>query len=313
MSSHECTHSPVLIIGTGAMACLFAARLAASGTDIIMLGSWPEGIEALRTRGVRIIDNDGTIRSFPIQVVNDLSQFIIDLSSRRIKLALVLVKSWQTERAAKQLKTCLDQEGLALTLQNGLGNYEVLVEQLGEDRVALGVTTTGATLIEPGFVKPVGRSTISLSEHPRLSPLIGIFRFAGFQTEIVPDMESLQWGKLLINAVINPLTALLCLPNGELLRRPAARALIVDIVQEVAAVAAAQGINLPYSDGVAAVENVAQQTATNSSSMLRDVQRAAQTEIDVINGAIIKAGQHVNIPTPINLTLLQLVKAMVNR
>ena len=310
MPSLHTLNSPVLIVGTGAMACLFAARLAASGNEVMILGTWIEGMEALRTHGVRLIEEDGSVRSFPVQVVSDPVQCVQNNNFRRIGLALVLVKSWQTERAGKQLHACLDQAGLALTLQNGLGNYDVLVEKLGIDRVALGVTTTGATLVEAGLVKPVGSSTVSVGDHPRLNPMIDMLCDAGFQTEMISDMESLQWGKLVINAAINPLTALLRVPNGELLLRPSVRTLLSSIAIESATVAVSQGIHLPYPDAVGAVESVAHQTATNYSSMLRDVQRGASTEIDAINAAIVRAGDRLSIPTPVNRTMWQLVKGI---
>jgi 2-dehydropantoate 2-reductase len=135
-------------------------------------------------------------------------------------------------------------------------------------------------------------------------------REAGFNVETVADPDSLLWGKLVINAAINPLTALLRVPNGELLERGTARALMQAAACEAAAVAAAQGIRLPYPDPLAVAESVAQRTATNRSSMFQDIQRGAPTEIDAICGAVVQAGEEVGVPTPVNLTLWQLVKAL---
>jgi 2-dehydropantoate 2-reductase len=156
----------------------------------------------------------------------------------------------------------------------------------------------------------VGSATVSLGEHLRLEPLVEALRIANFRVEVVADTESLLWGKLVVNSAINPLTALLRLPNGELLTRPAARSLMGEVAAETARVAAAQGIVLPYSDAVAAVEAVAQRTAENISSMLRDVQRDAPTEIEAINGAIVRAGEQVGVSTPLNRTLWQLVSSL---
>jgi 2-dehydropantoate 2-reductase len=136
---------------------------------------------------------------------------------------------------------------------------------------------------------------------------------AGFALEKSEDTSSLLWSKLVINAAINPLTALLNVTNGELLNRPAARDLLASTAREVAAVAAALNIRLSYPDPVVACETVAQRTALNRSSMLQDLQRGAPTEIDSICGAIVHAGEEAGIPTPINWTLWQLVKARVER
>ena len=137
----------ILIVGTGAMACLFAARLAPV-VDLIMLGTWEEGIRALQKDGVRIIEADGSEKRISVRATHQLA----DCAEARS--ALVLVKSWQTARAARQLMTCLAKDGIALTLQNGLWNLEELEERLGSDRATLGVTTMGATLVGPGLGHP---------------------------------------------------------------------------------------------------------------------------------------------------------------
>ena len=295
---------PVLIAGSGAMACVFAARLAAAGVPVTILGAWEDGLQHLKTEGVRILDDSGDENSYPVEVVSD------PRSCSNVRLALVLVKSWQTERTALQLASCMAPDGLALTLQNGLGNREKLIQALGARRVALGVTTLGATLIGPGRVRPAGEAVITLGAHPSLTPLTKLLQLAGFVTETATDPHALLWGKLVINSAINPVTALLSIPNGDLLAHPTARSLIQATVRESAAVAIAHGIRLPYPDPVVAVETIARRTATNLSSMLQDIQRGAPTEIDAINGAIVQAGEATGVPIPINRTLWQLVKAM---
>ena len=296
-----------LIVGTGALACLFAARLAGAGVAVTLLGTWAQGLAALQEHGVRLVGADGSATAFPVRATADPDE------CAGARAALVLVKSWQTERAARQLSDCLAPEGLALTLQNGLGNRAALVQAVGAQRVALGVTTTGATLLGPGRVRPGGEGAISIGAHPRLSPLAELLRRAGFAVEIVAESETLLWSKLVINAAINPLTALLGIPNGELLARPAARTLMAAVAGEAAAVAAALGHRLTYPDPVVAAEEVARRTASNTSSMLQDIQRGAPTEIDAICGAIVNAGAECGVPTPVNRTLWLLIKALVAR
>jgi 2-dehydropantoate 2-reductase len=273
---------------------------------VILLGSWPEALEALRREGVCLVQDEACAQAYPVDVASSPAE------CGEVKTALVLVKSWQTPRAAQQLAECLAADGLALTLQNGLGNREVLAQGLGDERVALGVTTVGANLLGPGKVRPAGEGAIHLQEHPRLEGLAGALRRAGFAVETAPDPESLLWGKLVINAGINPLTALLKVPNGALLDRPEARSLLAALVQETAAVARARGVRLTYPDPLAAVESIAQRTAANRSSMLQDIQRGAPTEIDAICGAVVRAGEAAGIPTPVNWTVMQLIKAIIN-
>jgi len=297
----------VLIIGIGALACLFAARLAGTGMGVTLLGSWVEGLTALRQNGVRLTEMDGSERSFPVRVISAPN------GNKNFRQALVLVKSWQTQRAAQQLDSCLSSDGIGLTLQNGLGNFEILEAALGSQRALLGITTFGANLLEPGHVRLAGNGKVILGAHPRVEPLADCLHEAGFPVEIVSDPESLLWGKLVINAAINSLTALLRVPNGELLERPSVRQLMGKAALEAASVAVARGIHLPYPDPVVAVEEVARNTAANISSMLQDVLRGTPTEIDAINGAIVREGEKVGVPTPVNQMLWQLVRGLDGR
>lgn len=294
----------LLIVGTGALATLYAARLLEAGQPVTMLGTWQAGLSALRENGIRVIDSSGNEKQFNVQATDDPRACV------GTKFAIVLVKAWQTERAAGQLKECLAEDGLALTLQNGLGNYETLTRRLGLARVALGSTTTGATLLGPGSVRAGGEGVISLGRNQALGPLEAAFQSAGFNVKVVEDALSLVWGKLVINAAINPLTALLKVKNGELLERPTARALLGALAREAAQAAQAENIALPFADPVAAIEEVARKTAGNHSSMLQDVLRGAVTEIDAICGAVVRTAEKHGFDAPVNRTCWQLVKAL---
>ena len=215
-------------------------------------------------------------------------------------------------RVARQLVECLAGDGVAVTLQNGLGNRETLAQSLGSDRVALGTTTTGATLLGPGLARAGGEGVISIERHPALGPIEVALRDAKFNLHLVEDAQSLIWGKLVINAAINPLTALLRVPNGQLLERPSARRMMSSLAQETAQVASAEKISLPFPDPIAAAEDVARKTGTNYSSMFQDVLRGAPTEIDAICGAVVKTAQKHQIHTPANWACWNLVKALVN-
>jgi 2-dehydropantoate 2-reductase len=136
---------------------------------------------------------------------------------------------------------------------------------------------------------------------------------ADFKVKIVENAMSLVWGKLVINAAINPLTALLKVPNGELLERPAARAVMGALAREAAQVAYAEGIDLPFDDPIVAAEEVAARTAANHSSMLQDAMRGAPTEIEAICGAIVKSAEKHKIGAPVNWVCWQLVRAMGTR
>ncbi len=294
----------ITIVGTGALACLFAARLAAINVKVTLLGSWREGISAVNQQGVSLENSEGT-KVFPVRATCSLKDF------QNLKYTLVLVKSWQTERAAAQISQFLSPDGLAVTLQNGLGNFEILQRELGRNRVTQGVTTAGATLLGPAHVRQVAPPRISLGKHPRVQALDRILRAAGFLVHVEDQLESLIWKKLMINSAINPLTAVLQVPNGRLLELPGARKIMSTAAQEIAGLAKLKGIPVQDVDPWAAVEGVARSTAQNLSSMLQDIRRGAPTEIEAINGAVVREASQVGMNVPINYTLLQLVRALV--
>lgn len=294
----------ILLVGTGALATLFAARLSEAGHSVSMLGTWKNGLKALQENGARIVDANGNERAYKVHATDDPHEV------SGAKNALVLVKSWQTERAARQLKEYFADDGLAITLQNGIGNKETLIRDLGTDRVSLGITTTGAALVGPGLVKMGGEGIISLEQNQALGPLEAALRSSNFNLQIVDDAKSLMWGKLVINAAINPLTALLRITNGELLSRPLARKVMSALARETAEVAKAEHVHLPFSNPVDAAEDVARKTAANMSSMFQDVRRGAKTEIDAICGAVTMRGERHGIRTPYNRACWRLVRAI---
>lgn len=290
----------LIIAGTGAMACLFGARLSPY-VDVTLLGSWPAGLAAVSRTGIRL-GAGGNPTVAHVRATTDPA------ACAGARMALVLVKSWQTARVAAQLATCLADDAVVLTFQNGLGNLEKLQACLGTERAALGVTTTGATLIGPGHVRHGGDGPICLADHSRLEHLAGLLQDAGFGVQRLSNLDGAVWGKLAINAGINPVTALLRVENGGLVQDSAARMLAVAAAQEVAAVATACGIRLPFTDAGEALLAVAKRTAGNRSSMYQDILRGAPTEIGAICGAVVRKGEEFKVPTPVNRTLWRLVR-----
>jgi 2-dehydropantoate 2-reductase len=205
----------------------------------------------------------------------------------------------------------LQPGGLAVTLQNGLGNLEKLAEAVGPQRAGLGVTAQGATMLGPGRLYHAGQGPTHLARvagrEAQIANLAALFNAAGLETTVVDNADSLVWGKLAINAGINPLTALLEVPNGALAENEQWQQVMSAAASEVAQLAAAQGINLPYTDAACRATEVSRATASNRSSMLQDITRHAPTEIDAISGAVVRLGRRMGIPTPVNEFLLRLV------
>jgi 2-dehydropantoate 2-reductase len=235
-------------------------------------------------------------------------------------VALVLVKSYQTEQAARQAGQILSPHGVVVTLQNGVGNLARIVAVVGADRATLGVTAQGAMLMAPGVVRDTGAGPIHVALPAHAAPvmahgvqlLVDLLRQADFTVHVITEADSLLWGKLAVNAGLNPLTALLRVPNGFVAEHEPARTVLWRAATETAAVAQAQGIVLPYAHAGQYALEVARATAVNHSSMLQDVQRGAPTEIEAICGAVMRVGQTHGVATPVNALLHRLV-TMVER
>jgi 2-dehydropantoate 2-reductase len=295
----------IAIIGAGALGGVIGFHLA-QVAEVILVDAWAEHVAAMNAHGLSC-ERNGASETRRLQAVSDPAL------AAPADVALVLVKARQTPWAAEACRQALSADGIAYTLQNGLGNLELLAATLGAARVGQGVTALGATLLGPGRVRHAGMGATTLGTAPdpaRAEALADRLSQSGLPTTLSTAIERLVWGKLLVNVGINALTALLRVPNGTLAASPAARALLTAAVHEAAAVAAARGVALPYSDPVAHVLTVAESTAANRSSMLQDVLRGAPSEIATINGAIVREGARLGVATPLNAALSALVEAL---
>jgi 2-dehydropantoate 2-reductase len=296
-----------VIVGAGAMGSLFGGRLS-SVVQVTLLDPWAEQVAAIQRHGLTIEELDGSESNIPISATTDPA------AVPEADLVILFVKSHATGEASQQARGFLAHDGLALTLQNGIGNAEAMAEVLGEERVVAGVTSHGATLLGPGRVRHAGQGPTHVSTRPeiadRLRDVTAALEQAGFEVHMSEDLDTLVWGKLIINVGINALTAILRVPNGKLVEIPAARALMAEAVGEADAIRRAAGVRLPYGDPLARVEQVARATATNRSSMLQDVLRGAPTEIGVINEAIVSQGERLGVHAPVNRCLSTLVRAI---
>jgi 2-dehydropantoate 2-reductase len=300
--------APLLIVGTGAMACAVGARLARAGTAVTLAGSWREALDTIAERGLRVHEPDGTWSARVAAVP-------LDRLSARFALALVLVKSYQTAAVADVLARTLDRSGLAVTLQNGLGSPELLEARLGAQRVAAGIAVMGAALLAPGEVRYVpGRIVLGSSPATAagVAGLRSLLEGAGIPTSITDDLAAAVWCKLAANCAINPITALYGLSNGQVLARADLRHQVEAAAREVGLLAAAKGIRLPR-DTVESTIETARATAANRSSMLQDMERGARTEIDALCGAVVQEGRRFGIATPANADLFQRVRERERR
>lgn len=296
------------VVGPGALGCLFAGLLALAGHDVRVLGRRREQAEAIDRDGI-LVERDGEERRASVRASTDPA------SLGPVDLAIVLVKATDTAAAAPSLPALLADGAPALSLQNGLGNVEALTAVLGADRVLGGVSSQGATLLGTGHIRHAGFGPTALAEARggltgRAETIAALLDQAGLNARAHPDPSPLIWGKLIANAAINPLGALLSCQNGHTVDRPTARRLFFGLADEASAVARALGVRLPFDDPAAHAESVARVTYGNRNSMLQDVAAGRRTEIDAINGAIARLGAEHGVSTPLNATVADLIRAL---
>ena len=225
-------------------------------------------------------------------------------------VAVVCTKTFGTQWAAEQAARALRPDGVALTIQNGLGNEETIAKQVGTDRTQVGVIYVGAALRPDGSLFATGPGRIELGDDVRLDALAGALAAGGMTVTRVPDARRSVWQKLLVNAAMNPTTAVFGITNGGLLSHTAAGPLADGIAREVARVATASGIPIAESDGLQAWRAIATTLGENRSSMLQDVTAGRRTEVEAINGAVALAGERVGVDAPLNRAFTVLVTAL---
>jgi 2-dehydropantoate 2-reductase len=299
----------IAVVGPGALGCLMAGLLKSRTKEDIWLVDRPsDRPRRIKDDAIKIEGSSGAFTAKPC-----ISSQPKDIGPA--DLVIISVKSYATEEACKGIKDIVTDNTHVLTLQNGLGNVQVLNDYFGQGRVIAGVTSHGATLIANGHARHAGKGeTIIGRSDGRVLGFVrdvaNLLSKAGFETKVSKDIDSVIWSKLIINVGINAVTAITRLPNGKLLENDSARDVMRGAVQEAVKVAKRKRIKLSYDDPIQKVESVCKGTASNVSSMLQDVLNKKRTEIDYINGAITRQAKALGIQTPVNDTLANLVKAI---
>jgi len=300
----------ILILGAGALGSLLGARLSqADRVRISLLTTDRQHVLAIRQDGLTVEELDGSTRCYRLPAF-DAPHTLEEAPD----LVLVSVKTHSIEGAVSSVVDRCHAATLFLTLQNGIGNWERIARLVGEGSVLVGTTAQGATLLAPGRIRHGGNGPTYLGEpdgppSPRVLAVVEKFRQAGLTAESREGMAQLIWEKLHVNVGINAITALTGIRNGFIAAMPVARELCRAAVEEAMLVARAKGFVMP-EDMVERVLAIAQATAVNRSSMGQDVDHRKRTEIDAINGAIVALGEQLHLPTPVNQTLVQLVKIL---
>jgi 2-dehydropantoate 2-reductase len=299
-----------VIMGAGAMGSLFGGLLTLSGEDIWLVDIWKENIDAMRSNGLKVEDR-GKVQIIPVKATTDVA------SVGKADLILFFVKTYQTEKAVSDVLVLQKENTVFLTLQNGLGNEEAICKQVDRRKVILGVTGQGATFLGPGHIRHAGWGKTYVGEldekiTDRVTQIAQVFRKAGIETEVSSHIHDLVWEKLLVNVGINALAALTGLKNGQLLDYPETVRLMEALVSEAVEVTRRKEIQIDENP-MNRVKVVIEATRENRCSMGQDLDYKRRTEIDAINGAVVREAERLGISVPYNQMITDLIKVVEKR
>ena len=303
----------IYFLGAGALGCAIGGTLAAGGSDVTLIDPFQAHVDAIQRNGLLMQDGDAERR-----VVVRASTSVEGLPPA--DLVIVLVKSFHTRSAIEGARSIVGPETVVVSLQNGLGHEEILAEVVGRERVLAGKTYVGGVLLGPGRIIAGTRGKRTVigeldgTVSARAKAIAAEFERAALPCEVSGDILGVMWDKLLINVSTGALSGITGQTYGSLYAVPEIEATAVAAVAEAMAVARAAGVTLsirePRDAWLMAAEGL---PAAFRTSMLQSLEKGAATEIDYINGAVVRAGLKHGVPTPVNRTLVAAIKGIERR
>ncbi|HOJ28923.1 MAG TPA: 2-dehydropantoate 2-reductase [Spirochaetota bacterium] len=293
-------NKPIIgIVGAGAMGSLFAFFL--GKYTILLYDTNPNTVNAIK-------------QGLSVEIHSEKQTFYPTISNDPAILAsadiiFLFIKSFATRDAIDTIQHYIKPDAIVVTLQNGIGNVE-LISSMINNPLVYGTTTIGATKLSPASVRFGGTGSIIIGgdSYSHCSTVHSLLQNANLTVTIAPDPKKALWEKAIINAAINPLGALLEVPNGKLIENNNTVKIMAGIIQEACLVAQANGIMTDSNHMIETTTTVCRNTQNNFCSMLQDILAKRKTEIDSINGAIITFAQQYSIDTPYNTTVYKLIK-----
>ncbi len=297
----------IYMIGTGAMGGVYGGLLCRAGFDVTLIDVREDHLGAIQRQGLTI---DGVRGHHVIRVParNDYAGL------PPADLAIIFTDTNATQQSAQSACAVLKPEGFALTLQNGIGNVEALSKALGERRVVAGVTMNSCANPEPGRVLYTNAGLTSIGEldgqkTPRIQEITRVLNKAEIETEVISDPMAQIWNKFVLNCAVNALSAVSGLRSGEIYRTPEMSALQDRIIDEILLVVERKGIRLPEADPRKKIKSHCQ-VRYNKPSMMQHVEQGRRTEIDSLNGALLREAKALGLALPYNEALVAIVKGV---
>ncbi len=300
----------VVVVGAGAMGGLFGGMLREGGLEVTLIDVKRDHVDAIDRNGLKIVGHGGE-RRISIRATTDPADAGV------ADVVIVLTKSMDTVAAVSGAKSVFGDHTVAISFQNGLGNEEAIGGVIGAERVLGGLSAQGATVVEPGVVRNFSDLPSYIGEMPgglseRAGRIARAFSGAGLDTSASADIRRDIWKKLLANVSLSPISGSTDLNTREIMAIPELKAVSLAALEEGARVARAAGIDLGDEEKSAVLEKITGKggTAEAKSSLCTDLLNKRPTEIDYINGSIVRLGREYGVPTPVNDTLVAIVKGI---
>ncbi len=296
----------VAFIGAGAIGSLFGGLLKRGDVDILLIGRQAH-MDAIKKNGLSILG----VEEFNVRIEASSNP----LDAKDSDLIIITTKAYDTKTALKDILPILNEDVKVMSLQNGAGNIEEISNYVESKNILGAVTSMGAFLEAPARLQFRGKGTTfigSLSdENKNAMGVVNLFNKAGIKTEYTKNIKSEIWSKVIINSAINPLASILDGENGILLDQNLVE-IVKEITREGKTILEKDGIKIP-DDIFEKTIDVIKNTSKNINSTLSDLRKGNRTEIEYISGKIIETGERVNIPSPYNKALLNMVKFKENK
>ena len=295
--------SSIAVMGAGAVGCYYGGMLARAGHEVVLIGR-PQHVEAVQRAGLRL-----QAAAFDEQV--RLKASADPSAAQGADVVLFSVKSPDTEAAGKALESYVERDAAILTLQNGVDNAERLAATLGRE-VIPAVVYVAVDMPGAGHVRHHGRGELVIGPSKQSEAIAAAFRAAGVPVEISANVAGALWAKLIVNCAYNALSAITQLPYGKLVQGAGVPAVMEDVVDECLALARAARVEVP-GDMHDAVRRIAQTMPAQYSSTAQDLARGKKSEIEHLNGYVVRKGEALGVGTPVNRVLLALVKLLESK
>jgi 2-dehydropantoate 2-reductase len=298
----------VAVVGGGAMGGVWAAAISATGRPVVVIDAAPAVVEAINTSGLIVESARGTQTAHVRATTRPAEVGPVDV-------IFFFVKAQQTAQAADQTAPLIGPQTTAVSLQNGWGNADVLAQRIPPQQLVIGVSYHSATVLAPGHIAHTGTGPTFVGPYAdaalgRADAVYGLLQSTGMEVTLTPDIRTEIWKKLILNSATLATSALTGLRAGNLDQGTRMRELIDALAAESVAVARAQGYEIDLDERLQRIHSILAGAGNGKASMLQDVEQHRKTEIEVINGAIVRAAERCGIPVPFNRAMVALIDGL---